>query len=72
MSDEFSFKFTPLSDPNYIKMVNSLNREVGESDRQPCKEYLLVNKLMRTGRYSLGELSQKDYKSLEELYNKMK
>lgn len=55
---------TDRLDDNFIRRINSINREIGESDRQPCHEYLLVNRLMRTGKFKMNELELKSYNEL--------
>lgn len=55
---------TDRLDDNFIRRINSINREVGESDRQPCHEYLIVNRLMRTGKFKMFDLENKSYNEL--------
>jgi len=67
MKEEFFTKLPPVIDETFIRKINSMNREPGEWDRQPCHEYLLVNKLMKTGKYTMYDLNVKSYNDLQEL-----
>ncbi len=56
-----------INDPNFVTNLNSVNKELGYHETcQPCKEYLLTQKLLRRG-YSLKELNKLNLEQLNEL-----
>jgi len=58
-------------DVSFVNRLNSVNKEFGfvdTAERQPCKEYLLYNKLVRRG-YKRKEIKNLFYLQLLELDN---
>ncbi len=55
-------------DPNYITNINSINKEIGEypKEKQPCKEYILYNKLIKAG-HKRKDIEYLTYQELKEL-----
>lgn len=72
MANDYFYKNIPRIDDNFVRKINSINKEIGEWDRQPCHEYVMVNKLMKTGKYNMYDLERKSFEDLLVLYNTLK
>ena len=56
-----------INDPNFVNNLNSVNKELGYNEtRQPCKEYLLTQRLIRRG-YNIKELNKLNLEQLKDL-----
>lgn len=58
-----------INDPNFVNNLNSVNKELGFYEtRQPCKEYLLAQRLIRRG-HSIKEINKLTFAQLKQLAN---
>lgn len=62
-------RYPNIDDPNFINNINSVNKELGfHETRQPCKEYLLAQRLIRRG-YEIKEINKLNLEQLKQLVN---
>jgi len=62
-------RYPNIDDPNFVANLNSVNKELGfHETRQPCKEYLLAQRLIRRG-FSVKEINKLNLEQLKQLVN---